>query len=116
MAIRVEKRSIRLTPTSDPNIMQVDADVTRDGPEKQKPKIEHVSVLWNVTTPKDGIKETIREALKKKNKDTLEDEVKDIIGETIISETTGSGQEQPVIIQAETVTIEAKSIIINEVK
>lgn len=116
MAIRIEGKSIRLTPTLDPNIMQVEADVTREGAGSKNPKMEHVTIKWNKNTPKDGIKEAMEAALNKKNTGSLADEITALIGETVTQESADEGKDQPIIIKAESVTIEAKSIIINEVK
>ncbi len=81
MAVRIEKDTLVSEPTNDPNIFKVTVDATKDGVEKQDPKIHRVTVFWNKNTSPD----TIRALVSKEIPDTtVQDTLRAAIGETVI--------------------------------
>jgi hypothetical protein len=102
MVLRIEKRSIVVTPTSSPEVVRVDADVTNDPIEVVPPNMEHVSVLWNTTTPRSELKEAMRKALRD---NSFQDTLREQIGEDIVAVDTTPGTPPDYTIQANNVTV-----------
>lgn len=50
MPIRIDRDSIRVEPTRDPNVVFVTADVTTDPDTIKEPYLKNVSVKWNRNT------------------------------------------------------------------
>jgi hypothetical protein len=50
MPIRIDRDSIRVKPTRDPNVVIVTADVTTDPDTIKEPYLKNVSVEWNQNT------------------------------------------------------------------
>jgi hypothetical protein len=101
--LRIEETTLSITPTADPNIVQVSADVTKDDTTVKNPKMHHVTVLWNTTTPKSAVKDAMRAAIKE---DILQADLKAAICEAVISPAQAA-PEQPIniIINAASVTV-----------
>lgn len=104
MPLRIEEKTLTATPTEDPLIYRVDADVTKDGPEILTPRMYHVSVLWNTTTPRTNLREAMRLAIKES---TVQYDLRAAIGEAILPAQPAPGPEpaQNIIINAASVTV-----------
>lgn len=81
MAIRIERKSLTVTPTHDPNIVKIEAEVTTDEAGKKNPKMERVEVFWNINTPFDTVKS---EMAKKVKGNTLQDTLRAALGENVL--------------------------------
>lgn len=105
MVLRIEQSSIFVTPTADPQVVRVDADVTKDDETVENPTFEHVSVLWNTTTAKTVLKEAMRIALKD---NSVQDNLRSTIGEVIKPASTPTDPTLP------SFTINAASVTVNQ--
>jgi hypothetical protein len=81
--IRMEKESIKVTPTEDPLVYVVRAEVTKDDSKVADPKLYPVEFRWNVNTGDEGILAKAQEALSKISPAEIEANVKASIGESI---------------------------------
>lgn len=81
MVVRVEKKTLTVTPTHDPNIVRINADVTMDAHGKKSPAMEHVEIMWNINTDITTIKNEMRKKIKGTE---LQEKIRAAIGEDII--------------------------------
>ncbi len=81
--IRLEKESIKVSPTEDPLVYVVRAEVTKDDSKVADPKLYPVEFRWNVNTGDAGILAKAHEALSKISPAEIEANVKAALGESI---------------------------------
>ncbi len=83
VAIRLEKESITVTPTEDPLVYVVRAEVTTDDSKVADPKLHPVEFRWNSNTGNEGILAKAQEALSKITPTEIETNIKASMGESI---------------------------------
>jgi hypothetical protein len=105
MALRIERNSIITTPTQDPSVVLVDADVTRDEEGTENPTMVHVSVLWNITTPRSVLKDAMRAAIRE---NAIQADLRATIGEEVVP------AQDPAPDPVTNITITANTVTVNQ--
>ncbi len=109
MGIRVERSSVKVTPTADPNVYMVTAEVTTDPDTIKDPVLRTYTVKWNKNSGWAALKTMFQEQISTDTSaQAIEETIKNAVGEDIRSsqeEEPNNDTPQEVIINAATVTV-----------
>lgn len=108
MVVRIDRDSIKVVATKDPNIVIVTADVTTDPDTIKEPILKPYSVKWNQNSGMDALVALFEEqALSATEDSSLENSIKSAIGVNLRSTSTesSSDEEKDYVIYANNVTI-----------
>ena len=92
MKIRIEQSTLTATPTGDPLVFRIEADVTTDGPEVPNPTFSRVGTLWNKNTPKEKISALLEAAIPPNPTAAIQEDLRAALGEAIIKRPDIGGQ------------------------
>lgn len=107
MGIRVDKGSIKVESTKDPNIVIVTADITTDPDTIKEPDLKTYSVKWNKNTGWATLRELFKAKIDAESSaQTIEDTIKNAVGEELRPATKPTEeQNQDCVINANNATV-----------
>ena len=109
--IRMEKESITVTPTGDPLVYVVRAEVTKDDSKVADPKLYPVEFRWNINTGDAGILAKAQEALSKISPAEIEGDIGLSLGESIRKSELVEPDPEPI-----NYTIYANTVTVNQIQ